>query len=151
MIMCTSRCLLLDHGHIGDQHIPSFIDSIHLVLRDDEHVTWHTNRSWPHWRSTHPFLHRFDSPSTTWSWARHIGYSLIMPTLEINTSLPSSIRSPSTTWWWACHVAFYSIMSTLEINTTLLSLIRLPCTTWSWAHYVAYSSIMPTLEINKFT
>jgi hypothetical protein len=85
-------CILLDHAHIGDQHIPSFVNSIRLVLHDDEHITLHTTWSCPHWRSTHPFLHRLDSPSTTWSWARHIAYYSIMPTLEINTSLPSSIR-----------------------------------------------------------
>ena len=91
--MSTSRCILLDHSHNGDQHIPSFIDSIRLVLHDHEHVTLHTPRSCPHWRSTHPFLRRFDSPSTTWSWARHVAYSLIMPTLEINTSLPFLLPS----------------------------------------------------------
>jgi hypothetical protein len=90
--MSTSCCILLDHAHIGDQHIPSFVDSIRLVLHGHEHVTLHTPQSCPHWRSTYPFLHRFDSLSTTWSWARHVAYSSIMPTLEINTSLLSSIR-----------------------------------------------------------
>jgi hypothetical protein len=33
-----------------------------------------------------------DSPSTTWSWARYIANSMIIPTLEINTSLPSLIQ-----------------------------------------------------------
>jgi hypothetical protein len=55
----------LDHAHIGDQQIPSFVDSICLVLNDHKHVTMHTPRSCPHWRSTHPFLRRFNSPSTT--------------------------------------------------------------------------------------
>jgi ABC-type ATPase involved in cell division len=32
--MSTSRYILLDHAHIGDQHIPSFVDSIGLVLQD---------------------------------------------------------------------------------------------------------------------
>jgi hypothetical protein len=154
--MSMSRCILLDHAHIGDQHIPSFVDLIslsttwswachvayssilptleintsllpridllsttrlwarnhayssimptleintpyfvdliRLVLHDHEHVTMHTPRSCPHLRSTHPFLRRFDSLSTTRLWARHIAYSSIMPTLEINTYIPSSIR-----------------------------------------------------------
>jgi hypothetical protein len=51
-------CILLNHAHIGYQHISSFIDSIHLLLQDYE----------------------------------HIAYSSIMPTLDINTTLPSSIR-----------------------------------------------------------
>jgi hypothetical protein len=49
-------------------------------------------RSCPQWRWTHPFVRQFDSHNTTWSRARHIAYSSIMPTLEINTSLHSSIR-----------------------------------------------------------
>jgi hypothetical protein len=40
--MNTSRCILLDHAHIGDQHIPSFVNSIGLVLQDYEHVMLHT-------------------------------------------------------------------------------------------------------------
>jgi hypothetical protein len=67
-----------------------------LVLEDYEHITLHTPWSKPHWRSTHRFLRQFDLLSTTRLWARHVAYSSIMPTLEINTSLPSSIRSPST-------------------------------------------------------
>jgi hypothetical protein len=69
------RVMLYDHEHvtlhtpqsthIGDQHIPSFVDSIRLVLQDYEHGTLHTPRSCPHWRSTHPFICRFDSLSTT--------------------------------------------------------------------------------------
>jgi hypothetical protein len=87
------RCIPLDHAHIGDQpNVPSFVDSIRLVLQDHEHVTLHIFRSCPHWIWTHPFLRWFDSLSTTWSWACHIAYSPILPTLEINTSLPSSIR-----------------------------------------------------------
>jgi hypothetical protein len=107
-----------------DQHVPSFVDSIRLVLQDYEHETLHTPRSYPHWRSTHlpsfvdsirlvlqdmstsccillnhahiedlthPLLRQSDSLNTTWSWARHVAYSSIVPTLEINTSLPSSI------------------------------------------------------------
>jgi glutaredoxin len=89
MIMSMSCSILLDHAHIGDQHIPSFDDSIRLVLHDHEHVTLHTHRSCPHWRSTHPFLRRFDLHSFTWLWVRHVAYSSIMPTLEINTSIPS--------------------------------------------------------------
>jgi hypothetical protein len=88
----TSRCILLGHANIGDQHIPSFIDSIRLVLQNYDHVKLHTPQSFPHWRSTHPFLCRFNSPITTRLWACHVAYSSIMPTLEINTSLPSSIR-----------------------------------------------------------
>jgi hypothetical protein len=42
LIMSTSHCILLDHAHIGDQHIPSFVDSIRLVLQDYEHITLHT-------------------------------------------------------------------------------------------------------------
>jgi hypothetical protein len=65
-IVSTSRCILLYHAHIGNQHIiPSFDDSVHLVLRDDEHVTLQTPRSCPHSRSTHLFLCRFVSLSTT--------------------------------------------------------------------------------------
>jgi hypothetical protein len=148
MTMSTSRCILLDHGHIGDQHIPSFIDSIRLVLYNHEHITLHTTRSWPHWRSTHPFLRRFDSPSTTWSWARHVAYYSIMTTLEINTSLPLSIQFA---WYYmimSTSRCILLIMPTLEINTSLPSLIRSPSTTWPWACHVAYYSIMPTLEIN---
>jgi hypothetical protein len=102
LIMSTSRCILLDNAHIGDQHITSFVDLIHLVLHDYEHIMLHTPRSCPHWRLAHPFLCRFDSLSTTWSWARQVAYSSIIPTLEIKTSLPSSIRF---TW-------YYKIMST---------------------------------------
>jgi hypothetical protein len=40
--MSTSRCILLDHNHIGDQHIPSFVYSIRLVLQDYEHLMLHT-------------------------------------------------------------------------------------------------------------
>jgi hypothetical protein len=100
--MSTSRCILLDHAHIGDQHILFFVDSTCLVLQDYEHFTLHTPRSCPHWRSTHPFLRRFDLLSTSRLWARYVAYSSIMPTLEINTFLPSSIRF---TW-------YYKIMST---------------------------------------
>jgi hypothetical protein len=60
----------------------------------------------PLYWSTHPFVRRFDSPSTTWSWARHVAYYSIKATLEINTSLLSSIHSPSTTWSWAHHVHY---------------------------------------------
>jgi hypothetical protein len=90
--MSTSCCMLLDHAHIGDQHIPSFADSIHIVLQDYEHATLHTPRSCPHWRSTHTFLHLFYSLSTTILWVCHVAYSSIMPTLEMNTSLPLSIQ-----------------------------------------------------------
>jgi hypothetical protein len=76
---------------VGDQHISSFVDSIHLVLHDHEHIPLHTPRSCPHWRSTHLFLRQLNSLSTSWSWARHVAYSSIVPTLESNTSLPSSI------------------------------------------------------------
>jgi hypothetical protein len=79
-------------AHIGDQYIPSFVDLIHLVLQDDEHVMLHTPWLCPQWRSTHSFHRQIVSLSTTWSRACHILYSSIMPTLEINTSLPSSIR-----------------------------------------------------------
>jgi hypothetical protein len=64
--MSTSRCILLHHAHIGDEHvIPSFIDSICLVLRNYEQVTLPTPRSCPHSRSTHVSLCRFVSLSTT--------------------------------------------------------------------------------------
>jgi hypothetical protein len=92
MIMSTSRCILLDHDHSGDQQIPSFVDSVRLVLHDHEHITLHTHRSYPHWRSTHPFLHQFNSLSTTRLWTCHVAYSSIMPTLDINTSFPLSIQ-----------------------------------------------------------
>jgi hypothetical protein len=36
--MCTLHCILLDHNHIRNQHIPSFVYSIRLVLQDYEHV-----------------------------------------------------------------------------------------------------------------
>jgi hypothetical protein len=90
-IMSTWRCILFDHAHIRDQHIPSFVDSIRLVLQDYEQVMLHTPQSCPHWRSTHPFLCWFNSPITTRLWACHVAYSSIMPTLDNNTSLPSSI------------------------------------------------------------
>jgi hypothetical protein len=86
--MSTPRCILLHHAHIGAQHIPCFIDLIRLVLQEDEHVMLHIPRSCPQWRQTHPFLPQFVSLSTTWSWACHITYSSIMPTLDINISLP---------------------------------------------------------------
>jgi glutaredoxin len=57
--MSMTRRILFDHGHIGDEHIPSFINSIRLVLHDHEHVTLHTPRSCQHCRSTHPFLRWF--------------------------------------------------------------------------------------------
>jgi hypothetical protein len=60
-IMSPSCCILLDHAHIVDQHITSFVDSTRLVLQDYEHIMLHTPRSYTHWRSTHPFLRRFDS------------------------------------------------------------------------------------------
>jgi hypothetical protein len=64
--MSTSCFILLYHAHIGNQHIiPSFDESIHLVLWDDEHVTLQTPRACPHSRSTHLFLHRFISLSNT--------------------------------------------------------------------------------------
>jgi hypothetical protein len=92
-IMSTSHYILLYHDHIGDQHIiPSFVDSIRLVLRYDKHVTLQTLRSCPHSRSTHLFLCPFVSLSTTRLFARHVANSSIMPTLEINTSFPSSIQ-----------------------------------------------------------
>jgi hypothetical protein len=84
--MSTPHCILIHHAHIGDQHIPSFIDLIRLVLQEDEHVKLHTPRSCPQWRSTHLFLRQFVSLRSTWSC--HIAYSSIMPRLEINTSLP---------------------------------------------------------------
>jgi hypothetical protein len=88
-----ARCILLNLAHIGDQpNVPSFVDFICLVLQDHEHVTLHIFQSCPHWTWTHPFLRWFDLLSTTWSWVCHIAYSSIMPTLEINTSLPSSIH-----------------------------------------------------------
>jgi hypothetical protein len=98
--MSMSRCILLDHTHIGDRHIPSFVDSIRLVLHDFEHVTLHNPRSCPHWR----FLRRFNSLSTRWSWACRVAYSSIKTTLEINTSLPSTIRFAN----------YYIIISTLH-------------------------------------
>jgi hypothetical protein len=92
--MSTPRCILLHHTQIGDQHIiPCLGNSIHLVLQDYEHVTLHTPRSCPHWRSTLPFLHQFDSLSTTRLWAHHVAYSSIMPILEMNiSSLPSLVQ-----------------------------------------------------------
>jgi hypothetical protein len=90
-IMSTSRCIQLDHAHIGDQHAPSFVDSIGLVLKimstsrcillDHAHIGYQHNPSFVD--SIH---------STTRLWARHIAYSSIITTLEINTSLPLSIR-----------------------------------------------------------
>jgi hypothetical protein len=92
--MSSPRCILLHRAQIGDQQIiPSLVDSIHLVLQDYEHVTLHTARSCPHWRSTHPFLHWFDSLNTTRLWAHHVAYSSIMPILEMNiSSLRSSVQ-----------------------------------------------------------
>jgi hypothetical protein len=56
--MSTSRCILLDHTRIGDQHIPSFVHSIRLVLQSYEHVTLHTPRSYPHWDQHIPSSHQ---------------------------------------------------------------------------------------------
>jgi hypothetical protein len=71
--MTTPRCILLLHADIGHQNIiSSFVDSIHLVLQDYEHVTLHTPRSCPYWCSTHHFLCRFDSHTTRRLWARCI-------------------------------------------------------------------------------
>jgi hypothetical protein len=65
-IMSTSRCIVLHHAHVGDEHIiHSFIDSICLVPRNDEHVTLQTRRSCPHYGSAHLSLRRFISLSTT--------------------------------------------------------------------------------------
>jgi hypothetical protein len=113
------------------------MNTSHCILLDHAHIEINTSL---------PSSIRL--PSTTWSWARHVAYSSIMPTLEINTALPSSIRLPSTTWSWARHVAYTSIMPTLEINTSLPSSICSPSTTRLWARHVANPSIMPTLEIN---
>jgi hypothetical protein len=86
--MSNPRSILLHHAHIGVRHIPYFIDLIRSVLQEDEHVMLHTPLSCPQWRSTHPFFCQFVSLKTTWSWACPIAYSSIMPTLEMNTSLP---------------------------------------------------------------
>jgi hypothetical protein len=154
--MSMSRCKLLDHAHIQDQHIFSFVDSFRLVLQNYEHVTLHTPRSCAHWRSTHPFLRRFDSHTTKRLLARcipfdhaHIGdqpnvrsffdsIRLVLQdhehvSLHILWSCPHWTSTHpffrwfdllSTTWSWACHIAYSSIMSTLEINTSLPSSIR---------------------------
>jgi hypothetical protein len=93
-IVSTSCCILLYHAHIGNQHIiPSFDDSIHLVLRDDGHVTLQTPRSCVHSRSTHLFLRQFVSLSTTTFMSTPHCILPFIPTLEIKTSfLPSSIQ-----------------------------------------------------------
>jgi hypothetical protein len=63
--MSMSHRIVLNHAHIRDRHIRSIIESIRQVLHDHEHVTLHTPRSCPRWRSPHHFYGRFDSPSTT--------------------------------------------------------------------------------------
>jgi hypothetical protein len=69
----------------------SFPSSIHFAKQYKiyEHATLHIAPSCRHWRSkNHFFLRQFVSLKTTWSWACPIAYSSIMPTFEINTSLP---------------------------------------------------------------
>jgi hypothetical protein len=148
-IMSTSRCILFDHAHIGDQHIPSFVNSIRLVLQDYEQVILHTPQSCPHWRSSHPFLCWFNSPITTRLWACHVATPQSCPHWISTHFFLHRFDSLNTTWLWACHIAYPLIIPTLEINKShilrrfdSLSTIRL------WARHVAYSSIMPTLEIN---
>jgi hypothetical protein len=149
--MSMSHCILLDHAHIGDRHILSFIDLILLILQDYEHITLHTPPSCPYWRWTyHPFVRRFNLLSTTKWLACHIANFSIMPTFTIDTSFPSSIRfawyykiyeqttfhtPPSCPHWRSTHPFFYRFDS-------------LSTTRW-WARHVAYSSIMPTMEINS--
>jgi hypothetical protein len=144
--MSTSRCILLDHAHIGDQHIPFFVDLIGLVLQDYEHVTLHITRSCPHWRSTHPFLHWFDCLSTTRLWACHVAYSSIMPTLEINTTLPSLIQFFILKDYE--HITLHTPRSCPHWRSThpFLRLFDSLSTTRLWARHIAYSSIMPTLD-----
>jgi hypothetical protein len=175
--MSTSCCILLDHDHNGDQLIPSFVNSFRLVLHDLEHVTLHTPRSGPHWRSTHPYLSRFDSLSLQ-------DYEHI--TLRTPLSCPywksthhtflRRFNSLGTTRRWVCHVANSSIMPTFKINTSFPSYYKIyeramlhtppSCPHWRskhhsflrrfdslsttrlWARYVVYFSIMPTLEVN---
>jgi hypothetical protein len=122
--MSMSRCILLNHAHIGDQHIPSFVDSIRLLLQDYEHVTLHTPRSCPHWRSTHPFLRLFDSLDTTRLWACHVTYSSTCPHWRSTHSFLRRFDSLSTTRLWASQVTYSSIMPTLEISTSHPLLIQ---------------------------
>jgi hypothetical protein len=175
-IMSTSRCVLLYHAHIGNQHIiPSYVDSIHLVLQDDEYVMLQTPRSCPHSRSTHLFLR------TTRRWARHVVYSLIIPTMEINSSHPSwihfvvlhdheyvTLHTPRSCPHWRStypylsrfdslslqdceHIMLHTPLSCPYWKSTHYTILRrfnsLSTTRW-WACHVANSSIMRSLKIN---
>jgi hypothetical protein len=146
--MSMPRCILLDHAHIGDQHIPSCVDSIRLVLQDYEHVTLHTPRSCPHWSSTHPFLRRFDSHTIRRLWTRcipldhaHIGDQPNVPSFADSIRLVLQDHE---------HVSLHILRSCLHWTSThpFLRWFDMLSTTWSWACHIAYSSIMPTLEIN---
>jgi hypothetical protein len=146
--MSTSHCILLDHAHIGDQHIHSFVDSIHLLLHDYEHVTLHTPRSCPHWRSTHPFLCRFN-------WLvlhdhEHVMLHTPRSCQHCRSSHPflHQFDSLSTTWSWAHHVAYSRSCPHWRSTHCFLRQFDSLSPTWSWARHIAYSSIMPTLEIN---
>jgi hypothetical protein len=111
-IMSPSCCILLDHAHIVDQHITSFVDSTRLVLQDYEHVMLHTPRSYTHWRSTHPFLRRFDSHTIKRLWAHCI--LLDHSHIEDQHIIPSFVNSILLVLKDHEHIAYYSIMATLE-------------------------------------
>jgi hypothetical protein len=148
--MSMSHCILLDHVHIGDQHIPSFVDSFCLVLLEHQHVTLQTARSGPHWRSTHPFLCRFVSLSTTRLWSRHVAYSSndahigdqhILSFVDSFCLVLQDYKHimlhtpPSCPYWkWTYH--------------PFLRRFHLLSTTKWWACHIANSSIMPTFKSN---
>jgi hypothetical protein len=123
--MSTSCCILLDHAHNGEQLIPSFVNSFRLVLHDHEHVTLHTPRSCPHWRSTHPYLSRFDSLSL--QDYEHIMFHTPLSCPYWKSTHHTILRrfnSLSTMRRLVCHVANSSIMPTFKINTSFPSSIR---------------------------
>jgi hypothetical protein len=147
--MSMSHCILPDLAYTGDQHIPSFVDSFRLVLLQHQHVTLHTPRSGPHWRSTHPFLRRFVSLSTTRLWSRHVAYSSNHAHIG-DQHIPPFVDLIRLVLQDDEHVMLHIPWSCPQWRSThpFLRQFVLLSTTWSWVCHIAYSSIIPTLEIN---
>jgi hypothetical protein len=147
--MSMPHCIFLDHAHIGDQHTPSFVDSFRLVLLEHQHVILHTPRSRPHWRSTHPFLRRFISLSTTRLWLRHFAYSSNDAHIGYQ-NIPSIVDLIRLVLQDDEHVMLHTPWSCPQCRSThpFLRQFDSLSTTWWWVCHIAYSSIMPTLEIN---
>jgi hypothetical protein len=142
--MSTSRYVLLDHTHIGDQHISSFVDLIRLVLQDYEHVMLHTPRSCPHWRSTHLFLRWFDSPSTTDY--EHVTLHTPWSCSHWRSKHPFLRRFDSHTirrLWARCLLLDHAHIGDQHIIPSFVDLIRLVLQDHE---HVTYYSIMATLE-----